>query len=380
MFATSLEPAPLEGLSAELRAADAAIARVVSCISTDGIEDVFGLPAEMRLMLQARWTRTDVRMLFTAAGLLRHMPLVRRSFVAGELSRGQVRAVVCMLRAVPVGALGALDMLIARRAAALVDHAPEELLDLVDGEVARLRDDLVDAREERAIERRFLQVQGRLDGSGSLYGEADAESLATIVAALDAAAERPANTEDDGAPSRAQQRMDALIALSEASLGNGAGRPRPRVYATVDASEPEHARLLWGLPGAPPRMSGTATETLLCDAEIVPVVFDRAPLAEAGGPTKTLPDKVRTAVLVRDGGCRFPGCGTPMGWCDVHHATPRVDGGSHDPANLVSLCRRCHRRMHRYRWKIRHREDGTITFTHRGRTFASAPRARPLLR
>ena len=40
---------------------------------------------------------------------------------------------------------------------------------------------------------------------------------------------------------------------------------------------------------------------------------------------------------VRDGGCAFPGCGTPSGWCDAHHIVHWNDGGPTDLDNLI-LC------------------------------------------
>ncbi len=52
--------------------------------------------------------------------------------------------------------------------------------------------------------------------------------------------------------------------------------------------------------------------------------------------------KVRAAVLARDGG-RCTRCGAPA--AEVHHLTPRAEGGTDDPANLTSLCGDCHHRI-----------------------------------
>lgn len=38
----------------------------------------------------------------------------------------------------------------------------------------------------------------------------------------------------------------------------------------------------------------------------------------------------------------FPCEGCPASTVDVHHITPRGLGGSHEPENLVGLCRDCH--------------------------------------
>lgn len=43
-------------------------------------------------------------------------------------------------------------------------------------------------------------------------------------------------------------------------------------------------------------------------------------------------------------------CGVDVGRCnypaEIHHKTPVEDGGSHEPTNLVTLCRGCHKDRH----------------------------------
>ncbi|MCP4574657.1 MAG: HNH endonuclease, partial [bacterium] len=43
--------------------------------------------------------------------------------------------------------------------------------------------------------------------------------------------------------------------------------------------------------------------------------------------------------------CQSPGCDRTH-FLEVHHRTPRAKGGTHDPANLVTLCASCHRLHH----------------------------------
>ncbi|MBV8196034.1 MAG: HNH endonuclease, partial [Candidatus Dormibacteraeota bacterium] len=59
-----------------------------------------------------------------------------------------------------------------------------------------------------------------------------------------------------------------------------------------------------------------------------------------------IPSAVRTALAVRDRGCRFPGCDRPPEWTDAHHVKPRSDGGTRTLDNLVLLCRLHHRLVH----------------------------------
>jgi hypothetical protein len=253
--------------------------------------------------------------------------------------------------------------------------------------VGELRAEQALRREDRAIESSFLTLQGHLGGGGTLYGEADSESFATITGALDAAAAAPAATADDDARSRGAQLMDALVAISEASLSGGlsAGRtrPRPRLIACVDAAMlagmglSEGARVLPSVAGRPLRITPLSTGVLACDADIVPVVFDRGKPIGVGDIMPTIPARLRTALIARDGGCRFPGCSATVAWCDAHHIVPRSAGGDASVDNLQLLCRRCHRRVHRYRWKITLRPDAAIAFTCRGRMFTSVSRTRP---
>jgi hypothetical protein len=53
------------------------------------------------------------------------------------------------------------------------------------------------------------------------------------------------------------------------------------------------------------------------------------------------------ALVVRDGGCRWPGCNIPAAWCDIDHITPFEHGGTTDLSNLAMLCRHHHTTKHR---------------------------------
>jgi hypothetical protein len=60
----------------------------------------------------------------------------------------------------------------------------------------------------------------------------------------------------------------------------------------------------------------------------------------------TIPPARRREVLARDGyRCRASGCESAH-FLDVHHVIPREQGGTNDPANLITLCAPCHRLIH----------------------------------
>ncbi|MGZ4139253.1 MAG: HNH endonuclease signature motif containing protein, partial [Actinomycetota bacterium] len=132
---------------------------------------------------------------------------------------------------------------------------------------------------------------------------------------------------------------------------------------------------LWALAGRPAGLTPLATEALLCDSTVVPVLFQGARPVAVGDASSPVSQKLRSALVARDGGCRFPGCRAPVAWCDAHHIRARIHDGPTTIDNLILLCRRCHRRVHRFRWRIELGPDGSITFTRRGQTYSSSPRA-----
>jgi hypothetical protein len=54
-----------------------------------------------------------------------------------------------------------------------------------------------------------------------------------------------------------------------------------------------------------------------------------------GRATRTIPAHIRTALVLRDQGCRFPGCDRPPAWTDGHHIIHWSDGGPTELENLV---------------------------------------------
>lgn len=189
------------------------------------------------------------------------------------------------------------------------------------------------------------------------FGDAAAETLAT---ALHAYADPP----EHHRPRPASQRYaDALVRIAEAALEAlpGGGRPRAQVSVVVD-----WATLTQGRPG---RLDGDFTgpihpsdvRRLLCDCDLSRVVTgpDGIPV-DVGRTSRTVPPATRRALVARDGGCRFPRCDRPAGWCDAHHVHHWADGGATDLQNLVLLCDRHHRAVHHNRWRVELDRDGVL--------------------
>ncbi len=136
-------------------------------------------------------------------------------------------------------------------------------------------------------------------------------------------------------------RLDLVLAALE-TLVSAAGDDAPRA-ATGPAAQIivqqcpacERAAVTTSrgeLPVAPAQLAALA-----CDARV------RRP----GQPNRaTIKPSVRAAVLARDRHrCATPGCRSTR-FLEVHHVTPRAQGGSNRAENLITLCSRCHGFVH----------------------------------
>jgi len=78
-------------------------------------------------------------------------------------------------------------------------------------------------------------------------------------------------------------------------------------------------------------------ESAKCDATIQ---------AEDGGRRSVIPPRLRRKVLAQDNNrCQYPGCRHTR-FLQIHHRIPVSQGGRTELENLVTLCSKCHRRLH----------------------------------
>ncbi|HEY1346091.1 MAG TPA: DUF222 domain-containing protein, partial [Streptosporangiaceae bacterium] len=85
---------------------------------------------------------------------------------------------------------------------------------------------------------------------------------------------------------------------------------------------------------------------------------------DAGEAGPAIPAHLRRAAVARHPHCAFPGCGQPSSVCQIHHLTPRSQGGPAALGNLVPLCGFHHLTViHRWGWTLRLKPDGTTTAT-----------------
>jgi len=84
------------------------------------------------------------------------------------------------------------------------------------------------------------------------------------------------------------------------------------------------------------------------DTLVQPVWINTDRRIEAlGTPCRIFTRQQRHAMIIRDGGCSFPGCDAPPQYCEAHHVIAWTDGGPTHIDNGCLLCAYHHREFER---------------------------------
>jgi hypothetical protein len=226
----------------------------------------------------------------------------------------------------------------------------EQLLEVLDADGPEPEE-----RPEPSVNELHLQ-RNRGGGGGRLVGRFDDAAMFDAIATLVDAQAAPRTAEDDRTPGQRQAEALAdacgwvLAHADTAGLSSCGGR-RPQLSVVVGLADLERRASAACLDFGG-TLSPASLRMLACDAAVVPVVLGGTsqPL-DVGRATRSIPDGLRRAVAVRDGGCAR--CGRPPSWCEVHHVLPWEHGGPTALTNLVMLCRVCHRLVHHADWEVR---------------------------
>ena len=330
------------------------------------------------------WLRSHCGMTVKAAAYRVHLtrtlgqlPAALDSARAGRASFGNVAMIAHLAEDVGVEQVAPLESILVGAAETL---DPGAMRIVVQATRLRLDPDGVLADDNRAHERRWFECDQTYGGVYVLRGELDAESGALVKTAIDALSHGLSKGERR---TGSQRRADALVELAAAQLRCGEHRDvhgqRPHLTLTVSAAA---LRSGADADAQPAELSGVGpihpetARRIACDAArtvvtVAPVanasvsaagvdrgqdggrVGTRALPLSVGRATRTIPAHIRTALHLRDQGCRFPGCDHPPAWTDGHHIIHWADGGPTELENLVSLCRSHHRAVHEQGWRIR---------------------------
>jgi len=326
-----------------------------------------GLPSAQAATSMVVWLRQVLRVTPATAQRLARLaetldvhPALDVAVCAGQVSAEQATAIGAALTDLPaeVGA-----EVVDKAEAMLVGWADEfdpialsrlgeRILTHVAPEVAERRDgDALARQEARAHRRRAFTLSPVGGGSVRLTGWLDETGAAMVNAALDPLC-HPRHDGDAAPRTPAQRRADALVdicaaahktpdapshggdatevvvtiplaTLSGASVSGAApASASPASGSSPGASEPGGAPSV-GISGAPQphapgRLDSGATisvaeaRRLACDARIVPAVLSGdGHVLDLGRARRLFTGPLRRALILRDGGCTFPGCDRP---------------------------------------------------------------------
>jgi hypothetical protein len=336
---------------------DAEVLRLVSDCDAVNAWGETGLGAVSWLAAHARLVRGAAARLVRTARFLRRHERTAKALDAGDLTVPHVEQLAAAARR--------REVLYERDETVLLDAAA--IVEVQDFPVAlrtwtTLADDEL-ARRDAAFgfDRRELTLSPTTGGS-VVGGFVDPEASALVTSVFDdlQPPDGPTDTR-----TRAQRWADALVLLCERARGAELPTSRPIAGAEVVMSHDVLAShrladldsLQCEIAGFGPIPRVTA-ERLLCDCALGRVVKGRSQVLDLGRRTRTVPDRLRRAVVLRDEHCQFPGCRAPAAWCDAHHLVWWTRGGETSLDNLALMCRRHHVAVHEGGWKLARGPDG----------------------
>lgn len=417
------EGAAIRAAGAILTATDRLMAAVVGLLghtSHRGIIAAEGVTLATWLRVFAGRTIGDEKMLTATVERLVDMPAVAGWFTDGTISWPTVRGIVAATRTLTGAQRRWLDDTLAADRDRLLRLDADQIVAAADRLADQARPDLHADRADRQFHGQRFAVHPRLDGTSHVTGEFDAEATATLLAGLDTTTDDDTTDNDDNdvrdigdgddagwRVRRARSNAARLIAIVAGHLAGGrGGRARPSLLVITDAATlagsdtttPTHhaehdasadgsgdvrpdtwsstGQLLWNTHRPPVELTATAVQRLACDATVRHILIDAdGTVLGATAVHPAVSAALRAALVARDGGCRFPGCLAPVDRCDTHHVVGVAHGGATVLENLALICSDHHHAIHDSGWTTTLHADASMTFTRRGVTISSQPRA-----
>ncbi len=331
------------------------------------------------------------RLQVLAEALDERYPVLSAALLAGEVSRPQAEAIATALDALPEKLDRGLRVEAeAHLVARAVEFEPRELrilgsriLDVIAPEVAEEHERKALENAERRARRR-IRVTRRSIGEGLVRITADLPTLhADLLTTQLHAYASPRRDHLDHDPLGVVERRDPatgeriaysrllaqgfcslLERLPKAAVPKQGGTTASLVV-TID-----HHQLTQDLGvarlGTGNAISVGEARRLACNTAILPMVLNGAsqPL-DVGRAKRFHTPAMRTAMALRDRGCRTTGCDVPAAWCEAHHTVPWSTGGATNITHGVLLCGYHHHRAHDHRYDTTRHANGDIRFHRR---------------
>jgi uncharacterized protein DUF222/HNH endonuclease len=350
-----------DGLASVLALRDRLEAKICAAVGAfddtnewDRVDGCASLAGWLRVV--GRMTAGDAARLAKTARRLRGLPRLRAAWLSGTVSGGHVACVVANLsdRTAPLFAAQEDDLVpvlarveVAAAAIAMRAWAAEAR--------ERLGDDGTAPDPDRSAHLSPTLSGGRLDAN------LDPEAFHAAEAAIRLAMGTKA---DDDERTITQRRHDALGEVFTHFLDHQTtrlgGHHRPHVNITIPLESLEAGTGQGTYADGTPITAADARR-LACDANLHRVITRAdGSVLDYGRATRAISAALFTVLTIRDQGCRFPGCDRPSHMTDGHHIQHWTDLGETEPDNLVLLCRRHHRIIHRPGWTITLQPDTTV--------------------
>ncbi|QAY72026.1 HNH endonuclease [Agromyces protaetiae] len=301
---------------------------------------------------------------------LERLPETSAAFARGDLGLAHVQAVI-------EATSGASAALSARLEAEAIERAPRQTPPALRRALRRFRErfEPVPLEERRAAAERDRRVcvEPARDGMAWLSVFMRAERAYAIKDRLDALAADAADASSSPVDTRTRAQRCADIAanlLLAGALAEGEfaavtqpGLVKPRVLVTVPVFT------LMGLSEEPADLDGygpidaDTARRLAADAPSFTRILthpETGAFLSYGRTTYRVPADLAGYLAVRDGGCRFPGCGRRARESDIDHTVDWARGGETRHDNLAHLCRSHHRLKHHTRWRMEQETGGVV--------------------
>lgn len=340
------------GAAAALFAACAKVADAGTfvCAAKLGDGGARRLGATSAAALAARWAGTSTTKARRAMGAvdgLAALPAARAALVAGELSVDQAALIAPVLALAPT------------RAPALLEAARREPLSGLRDETARMHAALASEQALEHAERlrhsrrycRVFQVEGGIRIDALLAGHDAAIVQGALWAATRRMRQEAAATGVDATFD--QLRADALVSLARGDpRGTGSA---PHVLVHVDAAALRRGAIQGDerceIAGVGP-VSVACARALLGEGFFSILVRDGADITTVTSMNRTIPRRLRTALVARDPHCVVPGCRATDNLELDHWRRDFANFGPTELDNLCRLCSRHHKMKTRTGWRL----------------------------
>ena len=233
-------------------------------------------------------------------------------------------------------------------------------------------------REDRRYQRRAVRPGQPVDGMVTTTVTLPVAHWRQFMNAINFVAGTPGKGDGRTTEQRLADGLTMLCdALAKGEVSGGRERPTMLLVFDIDAYLGETDTAARTANGD--RIPAYVARHLAENALLQRITQSGSRILDLGTTARLASDDQYKALLLRDEGCRWPGCEIPAAWCEVDHLVP-FPAGSTDLINMVLWCSHHHHEKHRpgvlvlgnaHNLRIQ-LPDGTILDCNQRRTSAAA--------